>query len=269
MPDIEIDEAVRRKVRRYGQRRNVCDLALLAGALLLIWSGLFLSTYHYPFYWDDFHQIRPYSWNELLSALHGWSDPDKLETPAFRPLATFLFAIQGSVFGENMVFQRIFMTSLMEILLVVLGLFLLELRLDLFQMGIVFLKYVGNPGNSHPLLHLRGSCGLFFSHLDETSSHRACSLNVHVRGRGRVDPRRGLRSAVGTAASVVDVAASMEKLARHVSSGARRPHNSRCSFCIAKHFRAGGTPGPTPRLHHPQIENALNFDRIILAPRRS
>src|ERR1700730_10126717 len=142
MPDIEIAEAVRRKVTRYGQGRDICDLAVLAGVLLLIWSGLFLSIYHYPFYWDDYHQIRPYSWNELLSALHGWSDPDKLETPAFRPLATFLFAIQGSIFGENMVFQRIFMADLMEILLFVLGLVLLELRLGFFQIGIVFALFV-------------------------------------------------------------------------------------------------------------------------------
>ena len=142
MPDIEMDEAVRRKITRYGQARDVCNVAILAAALLLFWSGLFLSTYEYPFYWDDYHQIRPYSFNELLSALHGWSDPDKLETPAFRPLATFLFAMQGSIFGENMVFQRTFMTSLMEILLVVLGLLLLELRLGLFQIGIVFALFV-------------------------------------------------------------------------------------------------------------------------------
>src|SRR5207302_2634356 len=130
------------------------------------------------------------------------------------------------------------------------------------------LKYVGNPGNSHPLLYLHGSCGLFFSHLDETSSHRACPPVVHVHGGGDVDPRRGLRSAVGTVASVVDVAAFTESLALRVSSGARRPHASSRSFCIAKHFRAGGTPGPKPRLHRPQFENVFNFDRIILASMR-
>jgi hypothetical protein len=41
-----------------------------------------------------------------------------------------------------MVFQRIFMTSLMGILLFVLGLFLLELRLGLFQIGVVFALFV-------------------------------------------------------------------------------------------------------------------------------
>jgi hypothetical protein len=141
MPDIEI-EAVRRKVPRPGQGRDVYNLAALAGALLLIWSGLFVSTYRYPFYWDDFHQIRPYSWNELVSTLHGWSDPDKIETPAFRPPAAILFAIQGSIFGENVVSQRIFMTMLMGILLFVLGVFLLELGFDLFQIGLVFTLFV-------------------------------------------------------------------------------------------------------------------------------
>jgi hypothetical protein len=141
MPDIEV-ETVRRKVPQPGRGRDVCDIAVLAGGLLLIWSGLFLSTYHYPFYWDDFHQIRPYSWDELLWTLHGWSDPDKIETPAFRPPAAFLFAIQGSIFGENIVSQRIFMIVLMGILLFVLGVFLLELRCNLFQIGVVFTLFV-------------------------------------------------------------------------------------------------------------------------------
>ena len=133
---------MRRKLPRHIQGRDVCVLAALAGGLLLIWSGLFLSTYHYPFYWDDFHQIRPYSWNELLSTLHGWSDPDKIETPALRPSVAFLLAVQGSIFGENIVSQRIFMTILMEILLFVLGVFLSELGCDLFQIGVVFTLFV-------------------------------------------------------------------------------------------------------------------------------
>lgn len=133
---------MRRNVTRYGQGRDVCTLAALAASLLLIWSGLFLSTYQYPFYWDDFHLIRPYSWDELLSTFHGWNDPDKLETGALRPFATFLFAIQGSICGENIVLQRIFMTMLMEVLLFVLGVFLLELGCDLFQIGVVFTLFV-------------------------------------------------------------------------------------------------------------------------------
>jgi hypothetical protein len=133
---------VSRKVPRHSQGRDVYNRAALALVLLLIWSGLFLSTYHYPFYWDDFHLIRPYSWNELLSTLHGWNDPDKLETPAYRPPATFLFALQGSIFGENIVSQRVFMTMLMGILLFVLGLFLSEVGCDFFQIGVVLTLFV-------------------------------------------------------------------------------------------------------------------------------
>jgi hypothetical protein len=142
MPDVKLDEPLTRKITRYGHGREVLYVAVLAGALLLFWSGLFLSTYKYPFYWDDYHQVRPYSWNELVSTLHGYSDPDQLETPAYRPPVAFLFAIQGWIFGENIVLQRIFMTLLMEILLFVLGLFLLELRFALSQIGIVFALFV-------------------------------------------------------------------------------------------------------------------------------
>ena len=142
MSDIEIDGPARPKITRSRHRRELFHVALFGGGLLLVWSGMFLSTYHYPFYWDDYQLIRPYSFNELLSTLYARSDPAKLETPAFRPLATFLFAIQGSIFGENIVFQRAFVAGLMEILLFVLGLFLLELRLGFFQIGIVFALFV-------------------------------------------------------------------------------------------------------------------------------
>src|SRR5260370_1055741 len=178
MPDIEM-ETVRRKVPQPGQGRDVCDIAVLAVGLLLIWSGLFLSTYHYPFYWDDFHQIRPYSWDELLWTLHG-------------------------------------------------------------------------------------SYRIFVPPLDQTPSHPPSFFNVRVRCSSRVHARRNLRFAVCTAACLVAIAASMESLAPHVSSCARRPRSSGGSPCIATYIRAGGT---IPGLHHPQIDNALNFDKIILGPR--
>src|SRR5207249_5818631 len=79
---------------------------------------------------------------ELISTFRGWNDPDKLETPALRPGATLLFAFQGSIFGENIVLQRIFMTFLMWILLAVLGLLLLEVGCGIFQIGLVFVLFV-------------------------------------------------------------------------------------------------------------------------------
>src|SRR5712664_2320347 len=117
-------------------------LALLAGLILLIWSAVFASTYRYPFFWDDFHCIRRYSGQELLSTFHGWDDPDKIETPALRPMAALLFAFQGSAFGENVIVHRIFMTGLMWMLLFTVGLFLAELEFNTFQIALVIALFV-------------------------------------------------------------------------------------------------------------------------------
>jgi hypothetical protein len=117
-------------------------LALLAGLILLIWSALFASTYRYPFFWDDYHCIRQYSAQELLSTFHGPDDPDKIETPALRPVVALLFAFQGLAFGENVIVQRIFLTALMWTLLFVLGLLLAELEFNTFQIVLVFALFV-------------------------------------------------------------------------------------------------------------------------------
>lgn len=114
----------------------------LAAAMLCVWSALFIFTYRYSFFWDDYQQVRPYSWEELRSTLHGYSDPDRIQTDAYRPLATFLFAIQGWTFGENVVFQRIFLTFLTWILLFCLAILLAELRFRLFQIAIILGLFV-------------------------------------------------------------------------------------------------------------------------------
>jgi len=136
------DDACARRATRVRKSGQILKLILFAGLLLLGWSALFAYTYRSPFHFDDYHFIRHYSWDELISTFHGWNDPDKIETPALRPGATLLFAFQGSIFGENIVLQRIFMTFLMWILLAVLGLLLLEVGCGIFQIGLVFVLFV-------------------------------------------------------------------------------------------------------------------------------
>src|SRR5215471_10904013 len=99
----------RRHASSYQKWRIISTAAALAAVMLCAWSALFVSTYRYPFFWDDYQQVRPYSWEELRYTLHGWSDPDRFQTPAYRPLTAFLFAIQGLAFGENVVAQKIFL----------------------------------------------------------------------------------------------------------------------------------------------------------------
>ena len=122
--------------------RPVFKVVGLVVLFLLIWSALFASTLRYPFYWDDFHLIRPYTGSELLSVFHGVVDPDKIETPGLRPISTFLYNFQGSLFGENIVLQRIFMLALMGVFLCAFAILLLELGLRLIQVSIVLALFI-------------------------------------------------------------------------------------------------------------------------------
>ncbi len=124
--------------------RSVLRVIGLVGIPLLVWSVLFAPTFRYPFHWDDFHLIRPYSGSELLSVFHGVADPNKIETPGLRPVSTLLYHLQGSLLGENIVLQRIFLLALMPGLLCLLGILLLELGLRFVQIAIVFALFVSS-----------------------------------------------------------------------------------------------------------------------------
>jgi hypothetical protein len=121
---------------------RISKIAILTSLLLLIWSALFASTFRYPFFWDDFHLIRPYSGPEILSAFHGVIDPDKIETPGLRSCSILLYNLQGSLFGENVVAHRIFMIVLMGAFLMATGMVLLETGLGFLQVAIVFVLFV-------------------------------------------------------------------------------------------------------------------------------
>src|ERR1700747_2723274 len=101
-------------------------VAALTALLLLIWSALFAPTFRYPFFWDDFHLIRSYTGPEIRSAFHAVIDPDKLETPGLRPCSILLYNFQGSLFGENILAQHIFMVVLIGAFMIAAGMLLLE-----------------------------------------------------------------------------------------------------------------------------------------------
>jgi hypothetical protein len=120
------------------------QLAILIVIVLALWSAIFLHTFMRPFVWDDLHLIRPYSISELLSTFYGPNDPDHIETPGFRPIATMLFHLQGTLFGENMILQRSFMVILIAAFLWTVGLLLREVGLSLYHVVIVFLLFVSS-----------------------------------------------------------------------------------------------------------------------------
>ena len=117
---------------------RVAKVAALTVLLLLIWSAVFAHTFKFPFYWDDFHLIRPYTGPEIQSAFHAVADPDQIETPGLRPCSIVLYNLQGSLFGENIIAHRMFMIVMMGFLMVAVGALSLELGLTFAQLIIVF-----------------------------------------------------------------------------------------------------------------------------------
>jgi len=124
--------------------QRIAKVTVLTALLLLLWSALFASTFRYPFFWDDFHLIRPYSGTEISSAFHAVADSDKIETPGLRPCSIFLYNFQGTLFGDNIVAQRLFVLVLMGIFMIAAGTLLLELGLNLLQLAIVFSLFVSS-----------------------------------------------------------------------------------------------------------------------------
>jgi hypothetical protein len=119
-------------------------LPLLITSLMLIWSALFSETFNRPFEWDDLHLIRHYSISELLSTLHGPIDPDGIETPALRPVATLFFHLQGTLLDEHMILQRALIVILMGGLLCSVGFLLREAGLCFRHIAIVLLLFVSS-----------------------------------------------------------------------------------------------------------------------------
>ena len=120
------------------------QLPLLIIFLMLIWSVLFSATFTRPFWSADLHVIRHYSFSDLLSTFHGPSDPDGVEMPALRPIATLVFHLQGTVFGDHMILQRAFVTILMGGLLWSVGLLLRETGLSFRHIVVVLVLFASS-----------------------------------------------------------------------------------------------------------------------------
>lgn len=87
------------------QGRPLLVSSLAALGMALVVAG---RTLGYPWFWDDYHLIRPFSGAELASAFSGPWDVDGIETPSYRPLWVLFNHLRALVFGENMVLHRMF-----------------------------------------------------------------------------------------------------------------------------------------------------------------
>jgi len=73
--------------------------ALIAVAAVLV---LYARTLHFAFYWDDFDDLRPWTWADLASTFTGQYQPWAREGIYFyRPLTSVYFAAATWLFGLN------------------------------------------------------------------------------------------------------------------------------------------------------------------------
>lgn len=82
-------------------------LVCAALALILAWPSL-----RWPMVYDDLHQIRGYTADDVAAAFRGRSDPDGIETRGLRPLNLVFNHVQYELFGESVVAHRLFLAAL-------------------------------------------------------------------------------------------------------------------------------------------------------------
>ena len=80
----------------------------------------------------------------LLSTFHGPFDPDGVETAALRPIATLVYHLQGTVFGDHIILQRAFVTILMGGFLWSVGLLLRETGLSFRHIVVVLVLFASS-----------------------------------------------------------------------------------------------------------------------------
>lgn len=74
------------------------SLALLVAAAVVAVYG---STVDYPLSYDDYHQVRPYTFAEVAASFGGNWDVTAIEKPFYRPLTVAFYALRFDLLGVN------------------------------------------------------------------------------------------------------------------------------------------------------------------------
>jgi hypothetical protein len=94
--------------------RYALILAFFAAAALL----LARPALNAAFFGDDLHLVRVYSADELRSVWSGAWDTDGIETAGYRPLTTIFNHLRASLFGESVMWHRLFLLLLFALYLI-------------------------------------------------------------------------------------------------------------------------------------------------------
>lgn len=89
--------------------------------VLLLTFEIIISfrSLNYEFYWDDLHLVRSYNTTELKSVFISQWDPNHIETIGYRPLTTVFNDFRATIFGENVMYHRLFILLLLAVTLTI------------------------------------------------------------------------------------------------------------------------------------------------------
>lgn len=93
--------------RKPSRRQWAAFAIFLLAGLGLVWKAL-----HFPMTWDDLHLIRSFSPGDLAGSFYGNWEPDRLETPGYRPLSMLFNHSRYLLFQEDVVLHRVFLLGL-------------------------------------------------------------------------------------------------------------------------------------------------------------
>jgi len=97
---------------------HFATILLAAFLVSLLFAG---HTLEYPWFYDDYNQVRLFSTAELLQSMHGRWDPSGIETVSYRPLVSVINHIRCLLFGENMVLHRLFQLFVLALFISLIG----------------------------------------------------------------------------------------------------------------------------------------------------
>lgn len=133
-------------LKQFLYNKNNLSLSLISFFPIFFWFLIFgLSTIYEPYIWDDLHFFREYTNKELIEVWYQNWDHDNIETPGYRPLAIWYYHLTYLIFGENVILFRLFILSLMYLLIWIINKTLFDLKFNfneliLFSILIVFSK---------------------------------------------------------------------------------------------------------------------------------
>lgn len=104
------------------RRPEWLPLVAVASVVILL---LYARTLQFGLYWDDFDDLRPWTWSGLVSTFTGHYQPwERQEIIFYRPLTSVYFAVASTLFGFNTTALHVIPLCTLTIASTLIGMFI-------------------------------------------------------------------------------------------------------------------------------------------------